>query len=685
MQRELAGMSLDAILPAVAKQRSVSDIVLAFGVVAIIALMILPLPLWVIDTLVAFNILIGVGLVLIAIYIASPLAFSSFPSVILLTTLFRLSLSIATTRLILLDADAGDIIATFGNLVVGGNMVVGLVVFLIITVVQFIVIAKGAERVAEVAARFTLDAMPGKQLSIDSDLRSGLLSSEEAREKRRELSLESQLHGSLDGAMKFVKGDAIAGIVILIVNILGGLTIGVLQRGMSMGDAMATYSLLTVGDGMVSQIPALLASIAAGLIITRTASDERDRHLGEAITRQFSAYPRVVLIAGLLAFLLVWVPGFPWFVFLALSVVLLGIAGFRKPDGFLRRFFTATRTTGESELRDAQLAVDTLDPPAILSLSVHPALLAELTPAAVAECLSALRHTLRERLGVPLPQLQLRESAGLSEGGYVLNAYDVCLAQGGLKPGQVFLPGVAQTPEAEQGLYIPLLPGQWQRDANEHAWTPMQVLEAHLRMVLTRNMGLFLGIQEVANLVNAWNADYPDLVKEMLRVISPQGLSDVLRRLVQEGISIRNLRDVFEAITQFGGQERDPVNLTEHVRMALRRQISQHYTQGSGRLSALLAHPELEDALRTLARQSGNPHHFAVDPEFYQRLLQEMARLQRELPAQWDSLVLLCAVDVRRHLRRLTEEAYADLPVLSYQELTGDTQITSLAYVSVSA
>src|SRR5689334_14025095 len=272
-----------------------SDLVLVAGVVAIVALMVLPLPLWLIDLLVAANIASGLMLLLLGIYIQSPLEFSVFPSVLLMTTLFRLSLSIATTRMILLSGHAGHIIDTFGKVVAGGNLVVGLVVFLIITVVQFIVIAKGAERVAEVAARFSLDSMPGKQLSIDSDLRSGLIDKDEARRRRRVLELESKLHGSLDGAMKFVKGDAIASIVIVIVNLIGGLAIGVMQQGLDLSDATQKYSILTIGEGLVAQIPALLGAMAAGLMVTRTTDEDSGDNLGQAIQRQLSANPRVLL------------------------------------------------------------------------------------------------------------------------------------------------------------------------------------------------------------------------------------------------------------------------------------------------------------------------------------------------------------------------------------------------------
>src|SRR5438105_6742106 len=308
-----------------------SDLVLVFGVVAIVAMMVLPLPAWLIDFLVAVNIATGLGLLLLGIYIASPLEFSVFPSVLLITTLFRLSLSIATTRMILLQGHAGHIIDTFGKVVAGGNLVVGLVVFLIITVVQFIVIAKGAERVAEVAARFPLDAMPGKQLSIDSDLRSGLIDKDEAKRRRRTLELESKLHGSFDGAMKFVKGDAIAGIVIIVINLLGGLAIGVMMQDLDIGSAMTKYSILTIGEGMVAQIPALLGAMAAGLIVTRT-SDEDDKHLGDSIRKQIAAKPRVLVVSGAICVLIAFVPGFPSAVFMALALVLGGAGVLLTPS-----------------------------------------------------------------------------------------------------------------------------------------------------------------------------------------------------------------------------------------------------------------------------------------------------------------------------------------------------------------
>ncbi|HEV2680487.1 MAG TPA: flagellar biosynthesis protein FlhA, partial [Rhodanobacter sp.] len=524
--------------------RSYSDLVLVAGVVAIIGLMILPLPMWVIDALVALNMLIGIGLLLIAIYIPAPVAFSSFPSVLLLTTLFRLSLSIAITRSILLNADAGHIIDTFGNIVVGGNLIVGLVVFLIITVVQFIVVAKGAERVAEVAARFSLDAMPGKQLSIDSDLRSGLLEKDEARRRRRLLEVESQLHGSLDGAMKFVKGDAIAGIVIIVINLLGGLGVGVMMHGMSLGDATHTYSVLTIGDGLVAQIPALLASISAGLIVTRTAGEEEDRNLGAVIARQISNEPRVLMILGGIALCLMLVPGFPVLVFLPIGLALVSLAAWRMRErvGIFRKVFQVPDS--QTELLPPDVAdTDALMPPPALLLEVQMSALQTLGSAPVRNLFRQVVGGLREEYGVPLPKPALRAGLALPDHGYALYAYGVRIAHGVIKPGSLFLPGRAALPAPHASDKLLTLdpvagfPGRWITGESPFvvdALDAPQMLREHIRIALERHLSLFIGIQETSNLSNGLSRDYPDLVREMLRVVSPQRVAEVLKRLVEE-------------------------------------------------------------------------------------------------------------------------------------------------------
>jgi type III secretion protein V len=640
-----AGFSLQR-LAARPQVGAYSDIALAFGVVAVVGLMILPLPTPIIDALIAVNMSIGVALLLIAIYIPSPVAFSSFPSVLLISTLFRLSLAIATTRLVLLEADAGHIIETFGKLVVGGNLVVGLVVFVIITVVQFIVIAKGAERVAEVAARFTLDAMPGKQLSIDSDLRSGLVDKDEAKRRRKHLEIESQLYGALDGAMKFVKGDAIAGIVIIIVNLLGGLAVGVMQHDMSLGEAGHVYSILTIGDGLVMQIPALLAAIAAGLVVTRTASEVQDRHLGEAIRRQVTAHPRVLLITGAVALLLAAVPGFPGLVFAPLGIALLIAGTLMSPQrtGLVARLFPHSReqvqaqqkaTSTEPEFAAAAPLIIELAPPDHERIDLQ----------GVEGKLTQLRTALYHELGVVFPLPRVLASNEVSAGRYRLRIYDVPTATGALERGDVSIEALAAT--------------------------------------LRKHAAQFLGIQEVNGLIGKLAAQYPDLIKEMLRVVPLQKVADVLRRLAEENVSIRNLRDIFESLAESGQREKDVVLLAEHARIGLKRYLSARYADGERALQALLLHPDLEDRIRQSVRIGNGGTQLALDPEIVSRMI---ANLRAHRTAQTDRAstpaAVLTSLDVRRYVRKLIEKDFFEVPVLSYHELAPEITVRPIAQLN---
>ena len=663
------------------KRLGYSDVFLAFAAVLIITVMILPLPLVLIDALVAVNVSVGFGLLLLAIYIPSPIAFSSFPSVLLLTTLFRLAISVAITRSILLNAEGGHIVETFGALVAGGNLVVGLVVFLIITVVQFIVIAKGAERVAEVAARFTLDAMPGKQLSIDSDLRAGLIDKDEARRKRRLLETESQLYGSLDGAMKFVKGDAICGIVIIIINLLGGLAIGVLQKDMALGEATRVYSILTIGDGLVSQIPAILGTIAAGLVVTRTTSDVDDKHLGEAITRQVTGQPRVLLITAILAFLMMLVPGFPKLVFAALSLILFAFAAWQYRFQFetLRKLFRVS----DDDLAASQVTVQSeeLTPPAPLQLDVAPSLAVAFGQEPLRARIGDVARRLREEYGVPVPVPELRVLADLEEGEYRLTAFGARLASGRLQVDAALRPARPGNTDARLPGFFPQVSGEWTTEQGDAARPALEVLVDHCRGALQRRLGGFLGIQETSNLFGRMQRDYPDLVKEMLRVVAPQRVADVLRRLAEEGVPIRNLRDAFEAITDVGGREKDVVLLTEYVRVALKREIADRYSDSDRNLHVLLIHPELEDKLRQSVRVAGGASQLAISPELAARLGNEV-RGHLGRMGQGVRPVLLCSLDVRRHLRKLMEVDFFELPVLSYQELAPDLRIVQSGQIN---
>jgi len=626
-----------------------SDLVLVAGVVAIVALMVLPLPLWLIDLLVAANITSGLMLLLLAIYIGSPLEFSVFPSVLLMTTLFRLSLSIATTRMILLRGDAGHIIDTFGKVVAGGNLVVGLVVFLIITVVQFIVIAKGAERVAEVAARFSLDAMPGKQLSIDSDLRSGLIDKDEAKRRRRTLELESKLHGSFDGAMKFVKGDAIAGIVIIVINLLGGLAIGVMMQDLALGVAMNKYSILTIGEGMVAQIPALLGAMAAGLIVTRS-SDEDDKHLGDAIRKQMTAKPRVLLVAAGICLLMAVVPGFPAPVFIVLALIAGSFGVILTPS--LRDRIRKVRNPavrGLVKKLEVQHQVATTAPPVqrpavALLLRLPSAMLATEETQMLKRNLEELLDDFQLNLGLSLPRIHLHgETSDATAGQWELLAYEVPIAQGAI---------ARQAPHA--------------------------ALVEPVRQALRRNAPLFLGVQDTTNLLTRASQEIPDVVKELLRTLPLLRVAEVMRRLVSESVSIRNLRDILEALSEASQRDKEVASLTEFARIALRRQIS-HTVAPQGKLRAIMLQPQLEEMVRQAVRVSGGVAQLALDPETARRVSANLAAsIGRHKPA-----AVLTAIDVRWHMRKLIEPECFDTPVLSYHELMPTLQLEVLDRVDV--
>jgi type III secretion protein V len=626
-----------------------SDLVLVAGIIAIVAMMVLPLPSWLIDVLVALNIASGLVLLLLGVYIASPLEFSVFPSVLLMTTLFRLSLSIATTRMILLHGHAGHIIDTFGKVVAGGNLVVGLVVFLIITVVQFIVIAKGAERVAEVAARFSLDAMPGKQLSIDSDLRSGLIDKDEAKRKRRSLELESKLHGSLDGAMKFVKGDAIAGIVIIVINLLGGLAIGVMMQDLDIGSAMTKYSILTIGEGMVAQIPALLGAMAAGLIVTRT-SDEDDKHLGDAIRKQISAKPRVLIVAGGICVLMAFVPGFPVMVFMALALVFIGAGVLLTPSWFnhIRNLrHPAVRSLVKRLDVPQQVATTALPqqrPAVPLLLRVPPWMLAGQDAHRLTRTLEQVLDEFQLNLGLNLPRIHVHGHSDSAQdaGRWELLAFEVPIASGAM-------------PEE-----------------------PHVALGEPVRLAIRRNAPLFLGAQDTTNLLTRAAADVPDIVKEVLRALPLQRVSEVLRRLVNESVSIRNLRDILEALAEVSQRDKDVHALTEFTRVALRRQIS-HRVAPQGRLNAVMLQPQLEELLRQSVRVSGGVSQLALEPEAARRICEAITgSIGRHKPA-----ALITAIDVRWHVRKLIEPECFDTPVLSYHELMPTLQLELLDRIAV--
>ncbi|WP_439851357.1 type III secretion system export apparatus subunit SctV [Pseudomonas syringae] len=686
---------------AVVASKRTDVIIVAFMLMAI-AMMIIPMPTYLVDALIGVNIALSLLILIVAFYINHSVEFSALPPLILLSTLFRLSLSITTTRLILLDGNAGHIVKAFGDFVIAGQVVVGLVVFLIITVAQFVVITKGAERVAEVAARFTLDAMPGKQMSIDNDLRNGDIDQAEARRRRSRLERESQMFGAMDGAMKFVKGDAIAGLVILFVNLLGGMMIGMVQRGMPFSEAAHVYSLLTVGDGLIAQIPALLISVAAGTVVTRVNSDGEERDLGTEIVRQLGASHRALGLTALILLGVGLLPGFPMLVF----VVLAGILG--SSAFFLwRRQHRASQSTAQAEQPEQPLITEPepseallesverpRDAQVLLSIGVGLAEVAPLQP--LRQRIEAMCHDIRIDLGVevPLPEIYLDRS--LAADRFQIELEGVPVSEGEFSAQSLLLqddPVHAQLISVEPfeaPSPLSARPGRWV--GREHSGQLQEagigflfadeVLRAVLERSLRRYAADFLGIQETRVMLEQLEGKYGELVKEALRILPLQRVAEVLRLLVAEGVSIRNRRGLLESMVEWGGREADAGRLTEHLRAGLARQISHQYADRNRVISAFVLAPALEEQLRTaLGRQERNRD--ALPDDLGRTVLGQLRRLCNVLPDD-DSTVLLVHPELRRGLRRVILRGELQLPVLSYRELASEYNLQAVGTVSLT-
>jgi len=623
-----------------------ADVALAALVILVVGLMIVPLPTWVLDLLLSTNLSAAVAILLAVLYVPDAIGIATFPTLLLLTTLFRLALNVASTRLILLQANAGEVIKAFGTFVVRGNYVVGAVVFLVLTTIQFIVIAKGSERVAEVAARFALDAMPGKQMAIDAELRGGTIDGNEAKRRRRLLQRESQFYGAMDGAMKFVKGDVIASLVILVVNILGGLAIGVAMRGMSPVDALRRYGLLTIGDGLVTQIPALILSTAAGVLVTRVASEEADTPLGDELLRQLLGVPKALQVAGTFVLLLAAVPGLPAFPFLVLGagLLLVGRARTRAKNAEQRR--AATEPTPKERARPG-----THEPsfvPLVIPWSIEvsddlkPLLDAE--PEGLRSMAMGLREQLFTELGVPLPPPRVRQRAGLEERRVVLLLHEV--------PAEVLV-----VPELEERERI--------------AW----VRERTLKLLRARAVE-FLGLAEVQRLLDELEQFAPAAVRNVVpKPVSLVLLTDVLRRLVEEGLSVRDLRSILEALSTVATAEKDALNLAEYVRGQMRRTITYRLTAGSGRLDVVLLDTVVEDTVRRAVTHTAAGAFLALAPQAARDVLAAIGRAFAGASPAPAPRVILTQPDIRRFVRKLIEPEMPDVWVLSFAELSPEVTL----------
>lgn len=660
------------------------DLMIVALLVATILLMILPLPTLLVDVLIACNMTFAVLLLMVAVYLRSPLELSVLPSVILIATVFRLALSIGVTRLILMQADAGAIIQTFGEFVIGGSLAIGLVIFLIITVVQFVVVVKGAERVAEVAARFTLDALPGKQMSIDGELRAGDIDLAEATRRRQTLEKESQLYGAMDGAMKFVKGDAIAGLIIVAVNLIGGLAVGMLQHGMSLGQAMHVYSLLTIGDGLVSQIPALFVAITSGTIVTRVTTSE-SRNLGADIAHQIGANPTALLMAAGVVALLGFIPGFPTVIFLAIAAAMAG--------GVLLRRRRALREAGAA----AEEAV--ADPAADETVTLHfgADLAAGLGRARAEQLARETAEELAQALGVPFPAGRVGPGGTLPADGFRIDIDGVPVEAGTARPGRILLRDdpmhldllglAADTGEGPGGKVQHWVDARHEATLAEagigHATAEEIVAEA-LTRALRRYAPHFLGIQETMAFLKGIEAGRGDLVREAQRNLSVNQIADVFRRLLEEGISLRNHRLVLETLAEWGQKEQDVVLLAEYVRGGLKRQICHAHADDRKVIHALILERGAEEVLRQSIRQTTVGAYLALPEGQAEELVDTIRGHLGRVVAGGRPPVILTALDTRRFLRQTLARNQVEAAVLSYAEIAPDYTVQPVAVVRLT-
>ncbi|EPJ95239.1 type III secretion system export apparatus subunit SctV [Pseudomonas sp. CFII68] len=648
------------------------EVVAAFVVLGIVFMLILPLPTSVVDALIAINICISCLLIVISLYLPRPLAFSSFPAVLLLTTLFRLALSVATTRLILLQGDAGHIVQAFGNFVVGGNLAVGLVIFLILTVVNFLVITKGSERVAEVAARFTLDALPGKQMSIDSDLRANLIDVSEARRRREELNKESQLFGAMDGAMKFVKGDAIAGLVIVVINLIGGFTVGMMQHDMGASESMHLYAVLTIGDGLIAQIPALLISLTAGMIITRVSPEGQPAgsSVGKEIAQQLTAEPKAWVIAsvGMLGFAAL--PGMPTLVFIVIALI-TGTAGIvqlysrarQARQGDQPAEVVAPAQNGAEDLRS-------FDPTRAFLLQFSKAMEGNAAAEEVIQAIRKKRNALVAGFGLTLPPFEIEYSALLEDDEFRFCVHEVPMLRATFGERVA----VARGP-------LPLEPRDGQvgsevRDEQQWLWlTPDELLVERMSRAMFATGPQFLGLQESKSILSWLEAGQPELVQELQRTMPLARFAAVLQRLAGEGVPLRAVRLIAESLIEHGQHERDVGALTDYARIALKSQIYHQYRDEDG-LHVWLLTPETEGLLRDALRQTQTETFFALESLHTRALVMQ---LREGFPLRAKRVaVLLVAQDLRAPLRDLLRDEFNHVPVLAFSELHSNAQVTVL-------
>jgi len=676
-----------------------SDIGMAVAILAIVGMLIVPLPDWLLDFCIFTNLATSVVILLVTIYATEPLQFSIFPSLLLVITLFRLALNIAATKLILATGQPGHVIEAFGNVVIGGNFVVGVIAFAILVVVQFVVITNGAGRVAEVAARFTLDAMPGKQMSIDADLNAGLIDEQQAKERRRKIEAEADFYGAMDGSSKFVRGDAIAAVLIILINIVGGFVMGLLNGRSDALTILQTYSRLTVGEGLVSQIPALLVSTATGLLVTRAASD---RNMGQDFARQMLARPRPLFLAGGLLLALFVMPGFPKIPVLLVGAAVMGIGmalwraerrGALEAEAARRREAPPRAPAQEDPTR--LLAVDAL------MLELGSGLVPLALPSEggdLAERVGGVRRQLAVELGIVLPMVRIRDNLQLRAAEYAIKVKDQVVASGELvpehllamDPGTVVEPldGIATTEPAFGGpaLWIPRGLRERAEMAGYIVAEPSSVLITHLTEVIRQHAHELLNRTEVQSLVDRVREQNKAVVEELIPGLLSLGeVQRVLQNLLRERVSVRDLGTILETLADWAPRTKDPDQLAEHVRAALARQICRQHAGTDGALAVITLDPAVEQTLKEAVQFTPGGVMLALEPGYGSRLIASLTREAERAAGQGSAPLVLCSSQIRLALRRLLERALPGVAVLAYNEIVGRTEVRSVGTVTVPA
>lgn len=673
------------------------DLIVLVGVIGIVLMMVLPLPKMLLDILLIINISMALMILLIAMNTKEALDFSIFPAILLITTLFRIALNVSSTKLILGEGDAGEVIKTFGEWISQGNIAIGLVVFLILVVVQFIVITKGSERVAEVAARFTLDAMPGKQMAIDADLNAGLINEQQAKERREKIESEADFYGAMDGASKFVKGDAIASIVILIINLVGGFIIGMVMHGMPFQDAASTYSILSIGDGLVSQIPALLISTAAGLIVTRSATKG---NLAEDLSSQMLAYPKLLyIVAGTIAMLGLFTP------ITVMSTLpfaaILAYAGYRMQQNLDKK------AVNEELLEEEQQIEEVRSPESVINLLQVDPIEFEfgygLIPLAdvqqggdLLDRIIMIRRQCALELGLVVPVIRIRDNIQLKPNEYIIKIKGNIVARGELLLNHYLAMSPGYDDDSVTGIETTEpafgLPALWVDEAMKEraevsGYTvvdPPSVVATHLTEIIKKHAHELIGRQETKALVENVKEQHPAIVDELIPNLMNIGeIQKVLANLLREKISIRDLVTIFETLADYGTYTKDSDILTEYVRQALARQITQQYSVPGETLRVITVGPTLERKIADSVQQNEQGSYLAMDPGTTQQVFQRFQEQIGRLVQSGYQPIVLASPAIRMYLRQLMERTMQDVPVLSYNELEPDVEIQSVGVVNV--